>query len=271
MPKGTATNFTGAVGFTSSDAKAVLPRAFQFTAANGGVKVFNVTLKTAGTQSIGVHSGLVTGNDSVDVVAAAVNHLGVSAIPSATAGTPFDVTVSALDLYGNVVTGYLGTVKFTSSATPLADLPPDYTFQAADNGVKTFAVTLKKSGLQTVTVTDSVKPTLKKGVNVTVAADVLSGFRVSGYPVSTHVNAPHPFTVTAVDQFGNTITNYLGPVVFSSSDGEATLPNPYTFKAVDKGHHTFFATLRILGTQTLTVTDQNNALITGTESGINVI
>ena len=47
------------------------------------------------------------------------------------------VTVKALDAYGNVATGYLGTIHFTSSDTK-ATLPADYTFTAADKGVHTF-------------------------------------------------------------------------------------------------------------------------------------
>jgi uncharacterized protein (TIGR03118 family) len=48
----TATGYTGTVRVTSSDPQAVLPADHPFTAAEAGVHVFSVTLKTAGTQSI---------------------------------------------------------------------------------------------------------------------------------------------------------------------------------------------------------------------------
>ena len=48
------------------------------------------------------------------------------------------MTVTApLDAYGHVVTGYTGTVHFTSSDGQ-AVLPGDYTFTAGDNGGHTF-------------------------------------------------------------------------------------------------------------------------------------
>jgi hypothetical protein len=49
----TATSYTRAVSLTSTDASAVLPHDYTFTAADQGVHTFNgVTLKTAGTQTV---------------------------------------------------------------------------------------------------------------------------------------------------------------------------------------------------------------------------
>jgi hypothetical protein len=51
-----------------------------------------------------------------------------------------------VDAYGNVVTGYRGTIAFRSS-DPTAGLPKNYTFTAADQGVHTFTgLVLKKKG-----------------------------------------------------------------------------------------------------------------------------
>ena len=77
-----------------------------------------MTLETAGNQSITATDtavGTITGNDTVAVNAAAVSQFLVSAPASATAGTPFNVSVTARDAFGNTVSGYLGTVHFTSS------------------------------------------------------------------------------------------------------------------------------------------------------------
>ena len=49
-----------------------------------------------------------------------------------------NVTVTALDAYGNMATGYTGTVHFTSSDGQ-AVLPANYTFIAGDAGVHTFS------------------------------------------------------------------------------------------------------------------------------------
>ena len=48
------------------------------------------------------------------------------------AGTAFDLTVTAYDAWGNVATGYTGTITFTSSDPDLGlILPADFTFTTA--------------------------------------------------------------------------------------------------------------------------------------------
>ncbi len=88
-------------------------------------------------------------------------HFSVTAPASATAGTPFNLTVTALDANGNTATGYLGTVTFTSS-DGAAVLPPGYTFVGRDKGVHTFSshATFHTAGSQTITATDSVNPSI---------------------------------------------------------------------------------------------------------------
>jgi hypothetical protein len=75
-----------------------------------------------------------------------------------TSGTPFDVTVKAVDVFGQVAYGYTGTVTFsTSDRDPNVVLPANYTFTASDQGSHTFSggFTLMTSGNQTLTATDA--------------------------------------------------------------------------------------------------------------------
>jgi hypothetical protein len=61
---------------------------------------------------------------------------------TATAGAPFDVTVTAVDPLGQVAVGYPGTLTFaTTDPDPGAVLPADYSFTADDGGVHTFTNT----------------------------------------------------------------------------------------------------------------------------------
>ena len=46
-------------------------------------------------------------------------------------------------------------------------------------------------------------------------------------------------TVTAEDQYGNTIPGYLGTVSFSGGGSGASFPSNYTFVSGDNGSHTF--------------------------------
>jgi hypothetical protein len=54
-------------------------------------------------------------------------------------GTPFDVTVQAVDVFGQVAFGYRGTVTFrVTDPDPAVVMPADYTFTADDQGTHTF-------------------------------------------------------------------------------------------------------------------------------------
>jgi hypothetical protein len=78
---------------------------------------------------------------------------------SATSSEAFDLTVIAVDAYGNTDTNYTGTIHFTTSdSDPAVVLPPDYTFQSSDAGRVTFpgGITLISLGAQTLTATDTV-------------------------------------------------------------------------------------------------------------------
>jgi hypothetical protein len=78
-------------------------------------------------------------------------------------GVPFSLTVQVEDAYGNTITGYTGRVHFQSS-DGAAELPDDYTFDVADEGVHTFTgLVLWTRRVQTITVSDTHDPTISGG------------------------------------------------------------------------------------------------------------
>jgi hypothetical protein len=81
----------------------------------------------------------------------------------------FSVTVTVEDAYGNVVTGYLGTIQFSSSDSS-ATLPANYTFTASDAGVHTFTsvFVLRTRGNQRLTATDTQNSSLTATDTITV-------------------------------------------------------------------------------------------------------
>jgi hypothetical protein len=170
---GVNTGYTGTVQFTSSDPQAVLPANYTFTAADQGVHTFTVALKTAGSQSItatDTSTGSITGSETgITVTPAAASKITISAPSSVRSGKAFSVTITILDAYGNVATGYTGTIHFSSSDST-AVLPANYKFTAADAGVHTFTnkTTLKKKGTQTLTVTDTQNSELTATVDISV-------------------------------------------------------------------------------------------------------
>src|SRR5206468_7033468 len=169
----TASGYTGTVVFTSSDGQAVLPANYKFTSTDAGVHSFSGTLRTAGSQSITatdtVTSSIKGSQSGITVSPAAISGLQVTAPRSVTAGQAFTITVAAVDPFSNVITGYLGTIHFTSSDNQ-AVLPGNYTFKVADGGVHVFTsgVTLKTVGAQTVTTADTVTSAFTGQATITV-------------------------------------------------------------------------------------------------------
>jgi hypothetical protein len=264
-PFGNRARYFGSVVFSSSDSQASLPSFYTFTAADAGSHTFCAALKTAGTQSLTVQdffNGLPSGTQSVTVTPAAAASFTVTGFPTTTtAGVSHSFTVAATDAFGNVATGYTGTVAFTSS-DPIASLPPNYTFTAADAGTHTFTAALKRAGAQYILVTDTLASSVtgfETGIAVTPAA--VSQFAISG-PTSVTKGVGFKITVSAVDAFGNVNTGYRGTVHLSSTDSTGGTQN-FTFSNNDNGVHIFSYTLNALGFQTITVTDTSNSSITG--------
>jgi hypothetical protein len=163
------TGYSGAVHFTSSDPQAVLPADATLT---NGTGTFNVILKTAGTRSITArdssNEAMAGAQFGITVNPAAATHFVIAGPSSVAASTAFNVTVTAMDAYGNVATGYRGTVHF-SDPVGGSTLPSNYTFKASDNGMHTFTgLKLRTKGLQTITVTDTVNSSITGSLNITV-------------------------------------------------------------------------------------------------------
>ena len=80
----------------------------------------------------------------------------ISGFPSTTtAGSAANVTVTARDAYGNIATGYTGTIHFASN-DPKVVLPADFTFSPAYAGKDVFSVTLETAGTESITVTAAI-------------------------------------------------------------------------------------------------------------------
>lgn len=86
-------------------------------------------------------------------------------------------------------------------------------------------------------------------------APAVSNLAVSGFPSPQIAGAAGSFSVTALDSLGQPATIYTGTVQFASSDPLGVLPANHAFQPADAGTHSFSATLRTVGTQTITATD----------------
>jgi hypothetical protein len=264
----TNTSYAGTVHLTSSDPQAVLPADYTFTTSDAGVHTFSATLKTAGTQWITatdtVASGINSTEGGIAVNAAAAASLALSNFPtSTTAGQAGNFTVTARDPYGNIATGYLGTLHFTSSDGN-ATLPANYAFTASDAGTHTFSATLTKAGTQYLAALDTVFANLSASeTGIVVNPGAATHFAITA-PSTVKSGIAFSMTVTALDAYGNVATGYLGTIRIASAQGKGNLPSTYTFKPANNGVHTFTGVVFTpKGNHTITMTDSLDNTILG--------
>jgi hypothetical protein len=181
-----------------------------------------------------------------------------------TAGTPFDLTVTAVDPFGQTALGYTKTVQI-SSTDGQAALPVNYAFTLGDNGMHTFSngVTLKTAGNETVIATDTVTGSITSSATVAVTPAAADHFLIT-IPDSVSSGTAFDVTITVVDAYGNTVPTYLGTVQFGSTDPDPCiiLTPDYTFQTSDGGSHVFTAGITLItpGDETITVTDTGGGI-----------
>lgn len=136
-------------------------------------------------------------------------HFSISAPTTDTAGTPISITVTALDASNNVVSGFVGTIHFTSS-DGAAVLPANYTFLAADKGVHVFTgVNLFTAGSETITAADTATGSILGAISVLVNPAAAYRLAFTQQPSSAApggIIAP-AVTVRVLDAYGNLVTN----------------------------------------------------------------
>jgi len=260
-----ATGYTGTVQFASSDGQAVLPADSTLSSGTG---TFSVTLKTAGTQSItatdSVDSSITGSQTGITIDSNVAVSLVVSSGTSQTAGLPFDVTVTAYDAYGNIATGYLGTVTFTSSDLGAGVvLPSAYTFTSGDAGSHVFSVTLVTATTTAwVSATDGVLTGTQSSITVDPAA--ASTFSISAVSSPQTVGVGFSVTITAEDVYGNTATSYVGTPSLSDISGTIS---PTVTSAFVGGVWSGTVTVTLAGSDSITAAD---GAITGTSNTFTV-
>ena len=258
----TAASYAGTVSFSSSDATATLPANFTFTSADAGQHTFSVTFGLASSQSLFVTDGRANGSATFTVSAGAGAACSLIDLPgTAAAGAQVGFLVAVRDAFGNLATGYTGTIAI-SATDAAAQLPAPATYTATDAGARAFAIQLRTAGTQTVTAKDAALASLTCGASTTVVpgATVLA---VTFSGPEAWAGSGAGATITAQDAFANRVPTYTGTVVFTSSDAAAVLPANATFAAADNGQKTVYVTFNTIGSQLLTVTDTAVAATTG--------
>ena len=156
---------------------------------------------------------------------------------SQTAGTPFPITVRAVDAYWNVVSGVNDRVALTST-DPFAGIPAETTLVS---GQLIFPGRLFKSGTQTITARDVDNSAIQNNTsgNVTIVGGAFSRVLVlapgespapgtasgrTGAATDQSINYAFTLTVLATDQWWNPVTGATDVVHITCADPLAQLP-----------------------------------------------
>jgi predicted outer membrane repeat protein len=252
-----AVGFRGNLGATSSDPAAPYQGSHNYDAADGGSFTFTgSTLLTPGPQTLMVRDfsfdQTLTATAVVTVTAGQAVGLEFTAPNAVRAGDLFSVTVTARDSAGNVVPDYAGTVSVTSN-DPQVPVLASHTFVAADHGTFTFTgLMLRTAQFSTLTASDGAlsQPTVVL-VNPGDFAQLLLHLSQTTMTAGSNLVV----TVTAADQFGNTVPGYRGTVTATSTDPHFPLLFTHTFAAADQGRYAQDTSLITAGAQTVTASD----------------
>jgi len=251
---GTVTTYTGSHSITFSGAPAGpngtvptvadssgsatafgTPTALTFTAGvatvssttNGVMKLYK-----SGATSIGASDGAISTATPLAVTVAsatAVKFVPTAASATPTAGEANNLTITAIDAYGNLATTYAGSKSLTfSGAATIGTNKPTVanssgvatafgtataiTFSAGIATVsssKNGAMTLYKAESPSISVTDGTVTTATP-LAVTVAPAVAAKFALTATTTTPTAGAADNLTVTAQDAYGNTATSYTG-------------------------------------------------------------
>ena len=291
---GTGAN-TNAVGdgiVLTADNGNITPASLVSSDFTDGTWAGNITLDYVGliTVTATLH-GLTPLTDAITLAPGELDHFTITGTPaSVIVQSPLvnPVVVTAFDAFGNVKIDYTGQIYFTSTDTE-AVLPyteaSKYTFTLLDSGFHSFpgsGFTLKTTGIQTLSATDSDASITETSANITINPAGLGSFTISGIPASTMAGAAfatpaNNITVTAKDIFGNVKTDYTGGLWFTSSDSNESIVLPYTtssrytYLAEDNGVKEFpgsgFTLITANGTKTISAT---NGSVTVTSNPITV-
>ncbi len=232
-----ATN-TVTLALGSGPSASALEGTVSVAAVNGVARFSALVLKKAAKgYTLVASGGGLTGatSQSFDVAPAAPATLAVAQVAATvTAGDALSPEVSVLDVFGNRVTGYTGTVRF-SSTDGSATLPADYTFTAADAGrhVFTGGLVLKQAGARKLTVQDSGDATLASTRDVGVVPGAAAKLVFIAQPEGRFVRQTFGVQLALTDAFDNRVATSEPAVALGLNKVTGTLSGLAPVKPVD--------------------------------------
>ncbi len=241
------TDFTGTVTLSDLTATITPTSSAAFIGGVGKESVRITQPRTANTIRAVATGGQQGVSNAFNVQALTVDHFDISTVNNLTAGAPFSLTITAKDASNNTVSNFTGNVT-------LSDLSGSISPATSNNfsaGVLTQNFTITKSFTNDrITVTGVGRSNVSNTFNVTHAA--LAKFFI---PTITDQTAGQsfPLSITAQDQYDNTVTSFTGAVTIAINTGTIA---PQTSGAFAGGAKTVSATIPEAGNnRVITVSD----------------
>ncbi len=257
---GTATNFATATTVNFTNGVATVSGA-----SNGVMKLYK-----AETAKITVTDGMLSNGSGVSVAVspAAASSFIVPTPSPQTANSPFTVTLTALDAYGNTATGYSGNqaIAFAGPSNSPTGTKPIYPSPVSFTaGVGKATITLYDA--ETTALTASQTPISGTSGSFAVGAAGAKSLTVPT-PATQTAGAPFEETLAAKDAYGNIATGYAGEKTIAFS-GPANSPNatapkysPVTFSGGEGK-----ASITLYDAQTTTLSAKDNSISISGSSG----
>ena len=192
-----------------------------------GIFEIPVLFPEPGKQSVTIRDrrrGLIGISGPVDVVPAPLVSFEVKAEgKSFHAGEPIEITLSALDRFGNLVTDYARRYKGVRFSSKSADFVPSLVPPASFNGgMATLMINTRKSGEHDLVVSE-IQSDVKGRLTVDVVPGVAGIIRVKT-PESGVVGEPLTITLVAEDEYGNRTNSFPeGTTVVLEASGRGVL------------------------------------------------
>ncbi len=197
-------------------------RATVSSATNGVMKLYKAEAAHIKVKEGSLNNG--TGL-AVAVKAAAAKRFSVPTLSEQEAGVAFNVTLTAVDEWGNIATSYAGkkTIAWSEPASSPSGKAPSYTTAITFTAGVGAAASTKLYDAQTTTLKAKEGTLEGTSAGFTVRAATAKKFTVPT-PSEQEAGATFNVTLTAIDEYSNTATSYAGAKTLAWS-GPANAPN----------------------------------------------
>jgi hypothetical protein len=204
------------ISLNNCDGCSFSPTTFNFpgSAATFQVTIYSTSARTAVSLVLtyGTNLNKAVTSNSFDVQLVSPTKLMVTNPPTASAGTPFNITVTATDDANRVAYGFNNNVTLTSSDPSKGQLGSI----ALSTGTGSVAATLVTPGTWTITAASG----LASGTGTIQITPTASSLQIVA-PSSVNAGDQFPITVRALDSSGNLATAFSGSVTLTSTDPAA--------------------------------------------------